>query len=144
MRGSFTINGHDTYTTWGVILAEGSVEKFLAPPALKDYITNESALENGIQVITSQVGLPKVADRTITVEVAMLAADNTAFRTQLANFVSTLKGGVLAIKLTDHTADTFHCLYLSCAQFTDYNGRVAKLALRLIEPNPADRTSGSS
>lgn len=141
MRGSFTINGHDTYSTWGVVLAENSVEQFIAPPPLKEYITNESALENGTQVLTSLAALPKVAARNITVEVNILATNNTDFRTKLAAFTTVLKGGVLTIRLTDHSADYFHCLYQSCTQFTDYNGRVAKFALRLIEPNPANRVA---
>lgn len=139
MRGSFTINSYDTYTQWGVILAEGSVEQFIAPPPLKEYITNESSVENGVQVLTSAGALPMVASRTITVQVNLLASSNSDFRTKLSSFISTLKGGVLTIRLTDHTADYFHCLYQSCTQFSDYDGRVAKFALRLLEPNPANR-----
>ena len=141
MRGSFTINGYDTYSTWGVILAENSVEQFIAPPPLKEYITNDSALENGTQVLTESAALPRVAARNLTVEVNILATNNADFRTKLAAFTTVLKGGVLTIRLTDHTAEYFHCLYQSCTQFTDYNGRVAKFALRLIEPNPANRTA---
>ncbi len=141
MRGSFSINGLDTYNTWGVILAESSVEQFIAPPPLKEYITNESALENGVQVLTTTAALPKVAARNLTVEVNIIAANNSDLRTKLASFITALKGGVLTIQLTNHTADYFHCLYQSCTQFSDYNGRVAKFALRLIEPDPTNRTA---
>ena len=144
MRGSFSITTsggttYDTYTQWGVILAENSVEQFIAPPPLKEYITNESALENGVQVLTTSAALPKVAARSITVEMNIIASSNSDLRTKLSSFVSTLKGGMLTIRITDHSADYFRVLYQSCTQFTDYDGRVAKFALRLIEPNPANR-----
>lgn len=138
MSGSFNINGKDTYSTWGIYLAEQSVEAFLSFPPLKDYIENSSALENGVQVLTSSI--PKVDAQVFNLVVILSASSKADFRTKLSSFKSTLLSGVLTIKLPEHTSEVFHCLYRSCTQFMDYDGRVAKFSLRLYEPNPANRS----
>lgn len=140
MRGSFSINGKDTFATWGVVLAERSIEQFIAPAPMKDYITNDSAVENGVQVLTSASALPKIGSQSITLEVNIIASNNADFRTKLAAFRTVLQGCVLDIRIPDHTTEVFHCLYQSCTQFSDYDGRVAKFSLRLLEPNPANRS----
>lgn len=141
MSGSFIINGRDTYETWGVYLAEKSVEEFLSFPPLKDYIENNSSIENGVQVLTSKDAMPKVDAKTFNLVINISASSHADFVSKLSSFKAMLMSGVLNIQIPEHTSDVFHCLYRSCTQFSNYDGkRVAQCALRLYEPNPANRT----
>ena len=60
-------------------------------------------------------------------------------------FTDELKKGV--IDLTLHVweggtffKETYHFVYLSCSQYSEFNGRLAKFVLKLNEPNPGNRT----
>ena len=139
MRGEFTINGKNTYTQWGVILAQGSIDALFAMPPSKEYVVNESRLEDGVRVLTSGTALTKDADREVDLIISLLATDETDFKTKYAGFLSELRGRALNISTT-HSSDTYKCLYKSCTTFSDWNGRVCSMVLRLWEPNPADRT----
>ena len=136
MRGTFKINGKDTYTTWGVILAEGSMDQLLAIPPMKDPIFNESSLEDGRRVLLPST--PKKGSRDLQLEVHLLAVDETQFFQRYAAFGQELMGGEVDIK-TDHSDDVYHCVYRSCTTFSDFNGRVAKMSLKLTEYNPGFR-----
>ena len=137
MRGAFSINGYDTYSTWGIILAEGSVDALLSIPPAKEYIVNESRLEDGVRVLAGRVG--KDADREVTLEVHMIASSATDSREKYASFVQFIKENRTLDITTENTDGVFHFLYRSCNTFSDWNGRVSHIALRLWEPNPADR-----
>ena len=45
MEERVKINGKDMLGTWGATFAKGTYEKLLAPPPMKDYISNASRLE---------------------------------------------------------------------------------------------------
>ena len=141
MSGEFTINGLNTYSTWGIVLASGSVEQLLALPPAKDYIVNESRLENGVRVLTSGTALAKEADREVTLEIHMLAESATDFKTKYAAFLSYIRSNRNLELSTSHSSEAYHFIYRSCNSFSDWNGRVCHIALRLWEPNPSNRTA---
>ena len=143
MRGEFLINGKNTYTQWGVVLAQGSIEALFAFPPAKEYVTNASRLENGVRVLTSGTALAKDADREVNLVISLLATGETDFKTKYASFLSELRGRTLDIKTT-HSAEVYHCLYKSCTTFSDWNGRVCSMVLRLWEYNPGNRTGSGS
>jgi hypothetical protein len=144
MSGEFTINGQNTYTQWGIVLAPGSVEQLLALPPAKDYVINESRLESGVRVLTSGTAMSKDADREVTLEVHLLATDATDFKTKYAAFLSYIRSNRELVVVTSHSSDAYHFIYRSCNAFSDWDGRVCHIALRLWEPNPGNRASGSS
>lgn len=141
------INGatEDTETKWGIILTETSVTNLMAFPPLKSYITNESALSHGKQVLTDGGNLPKIDARDVQVVFGLHAKSLARFIMQYRSFCGEMKKGSFTLTLHVWEGDTFYketfnLLYLSCGQYSEYNGRLGKFTLKLNEPNPANRT----
>lgn len=141
MRGSFTINGLDSYETWGVILAPGSVDALLALPAAKEYVMNESRLEDGVRVLTGSTAKPHDAARDVTLELHLIAESESDYRAKYAAFRAYIKANRNLVVVTEHSTDVYHFLYKSCNPFSDWNGRVSHMALSLFEPNPGNRSA---
>lgn len=130
---------------WGMVLAETSVTALMTPAPLKSYITNKSALSNGKQVLTDSGNVPKVDERDVQLVFAIHANTLAKFLMQYHSFCDELKKG--AIDLTLHVWEgdsymktTYYLNYVSCSQFSEYNGRLGRFVLKLNEPNPANRT----
>lgn len=132
-----TINGKDARGTWGIVFDSSAVSALMTPPPMKDYIADESRLEHGRRVIASNA---KVDRRDVTLTLALYARSETAFYSRLNAFCTELEGARLDIELGDLPGTVYKCVYRSCSQFTQYNGRLAKFSLKLEEPNPKDRT----
>ncbi len=56
------------------------------------------------------------------------------------SLIRELESGWLSISTDRLPGLVFKCVYLSCSQYSQYNGNVAKFILRLNEPNPANRS----
>lgn len=132
------INDKDAYKEWGIIFGSGSFTALLTPSPVKAYIENKSALDNGKQILSGNG--PKIDERTIQLTFYLRAKNLTQFLERYNKFCQVLQGGKLDIRTKYQPGVTYHCYYLSCQQFTQYNGRLAKFILKVNEPNPADRT----
>lgn len=135
----------DTREKWGVFFIDTSVTVLMAPPPRKSYITNKSALSDGKQVLTASGALPKTDERDISLSFGLSAKSLSQFLMRYRAFTDELKKGV--IDLTLHVweggtffKETYHLVYLSCSQYSEFNGRLAKFVLKLNEPNPENRT----
>jgi hypothetical protein len=136
MKGELFINGHDAYETWGVIMDDSSLSALMTPAANKEYISDESRLQHGRRMLTSNV---KKDARDLSLRLEIWADNRTAFYTRYSAFCSVLDSGVLHIKTKYQSGVVYKCIYQSCQQYTQFRGKVGKFALRLIEPNPTDR-----
>lgn len=135
-----TINSHNARTKWGIVANTKLMAALLTPPAVKDPIQSESRLEHGTRTIIPQ-GSVKLAKRDITLEVGLTAPNLTEFYTRYKSFIEELTSGWLKIASPKFLPGViFNCRYVSCTQFTNYNGRIAKFILKLEEPNPNNRT----
>lgn len=135
MSASMIINGTDAGTAWGVVPAPGFMAALLAPAPLKTPVQTEIRFEHGTRTRV----IPKLAKRDITMELSILANNPQQFLTRYNGFISELHKGNLDIE-TDAIPDTvFHCRFVSATQFSHYSG-LAKIILKLEEPNPANRT----
>lgn len=135
-----TINSYNARTKWGIVANTKLMAALLAPPAVKDPIQSESRLEHGTRTIIPQ-GSVKLAKRDITLEVGLTAPSLTEFYTRYKSFIGELTSGWLKIASPKFLPGViFNCRYVSCTQFTNYNGRIAKFILKLEEPNPNNRT----
>ena len=101
----------------GVFLDDTSVGQLLAPPPMKPRIEANSRLEDGVRVVTP-AGDHKMDARDFTLQLVL--------QTGKIDFTCLGK--------------TFHCLYVSCNQFSQFMGGVGKVVLRLREYNPSERT----
>lgn len=134
--GQLYINGHDAYTTWGVSLSDGAKAVLMQPVSLKERVSNESRLEHGKRYINTML---KKDSREFTLEMHMTSKSWSDYLTKYAAWNNLLMGGELNIRTSWQSGVVYKCLYVSCAQFAEYAG-LAKFALRLIEPNPNDRS----
>lgn len=130
-------NSYDIKTTWGVSLSDGAISTLLAPPALKERVSNESRLENGKRIDTTADTFYQ--SRELTLEMHLIAPD---FDTLVANeraFFAALnanpQGIILAFTIYGQPI-RYRLQFLSCTQFAVYNGTLAKFAVRFIERNP--------
>lgn len=135
--GEFYINNKDTYTTWGISMDTSSLSSLMTPPPMKDFIENKSRLEHGKRVITSN---PKIDERNITLTFNLTAKNEEQFFSRYNSFCEELATGVLHIKSKYQPNIVYKTIYLSCNQFTQFMRGIAKFSLKLVEPNPTDRS----
>ena len=133
-----------TEQRWGIFIAETSLTALMSPAPLKSYITNKSALSHGKQVLTDSGNLPKVDERDVQLVFAIRANTLAKFLMRYYSFCEELKKGAidLTIRIWDgdsYMKATYYLNYLSCSQFSEYNGRLGRFVLKLNEPNPANR-----
>lgn len=134
------INDRDARATWGVIPNTKLLAALLAPAPAKDAIQSESRLEHGTRTIIPE-GSIKLAKRDITLEIGLTAPSLHVFYERYKSFIEELTSGWLRIETPKFLPGVvFNCRYVSCTQFTQYNGRAAKLILKLEEPNPNNRS----
>lgn len=134
--GQLYINGYDAYTTWGVSLSDGAKAVLMQPVSLKERVSNASRLEHGKRYINTDL---KMDSREFTLEMHMTSSSWSDYLAKYAAWKEVLMGGALNITTSWQSGVVYKCLYVSCAQFAEYAG-LAKFALRLIEPNPNDRS----
>lgn len=132
------INGTNAKTEWGVLTTGNTLSALLAPPALKDNVTNTSRMEHGTRIDTSN---PKVAQRELNLEIQMIADDETQFYARHESFCAELQKGAIDLYLSDRPSVIYHFIYNSCPQYTQFRRGIATLSLKLTEPNPKDRTT---
>ena len=55
------------------------------------------------------------------------------------DFCEVLRGGVLEIQTKYQPGVYYRFIYLSCTQFSQFIGQLAKFSLKLSEPDPTNR-----
>lgn len=137
MTGELFINGKDAYIEYGMSLEDGAISALLTPPSLKEFVENESRIENGKKII---VGYPVYDARDVSLAFHIVAPTKEAFFAKYQALCAVLQKGIVKIK-TKYQADTvYKFVYNSCTQFSQYSFGIAKFTLKLTEANPADRT----
>lgn len=141
MVGEVYINGKDAQTEYGVIFGEDSFTALLTPAPVKSYITNGSALIHGKQVLVNDDVHPKLSDRDVQLTFYLKARNLQEFLNRYSKFTQMLQNGRVDIRTKYQPTVTYRCNYVSCAQFTQFNGRLAKFVLKLNESDPNDRAT---
>lgn len=138
------INGFPAKEKWGIIFTEEALTALMTPAAKKEYIKNECAIADGEELLSVGEYVPKTAARDIQLMLGMKAKSLADFLINYRSFVAELGKGALDIVLNvwdDNTYfnETYHTVYMSCSQYSEFNGRLAKFLLKLREPNPNKR-----
>lgn len=136
--GELKINGRDAATAWGAFMSDGSLSALMTPAPIKEYVSNSSRLEDGRRVIPEGT---KVESRDLTLTIHIKASNRDQFFARYLAFVEELHKGVIVIETKYQPDVRYKCLYVSCSQFAQYNGRLGKFTLKLNEPNPKDRSN---
>ena len=137
MKGELFINGKDAYLEWGIGLENGALLMLMTPPPNKDLIENKSRLEHGKRMVISNV---KVDERTITLEIHMVAKNKTDLFSKYNGFCEELAKGVLEIGTIYQPDIIYRMQYLSCEKLSGIVDGIIKLGLRLCEYNPSNRS----
>lgn len=142
MLGDLTINGKDAYQQWGISLEDTTaISALMTPAGVKEYITTQSRIEHGQRMV---VGKPKLEARTITLPLNLTARTRDEFLRRYSSFCTELEGGTLNISTRWQPGVVYKTLYQSCTQFSEFMFGIGKIQLKLIEPNPKDRTEPNS
>lgn len=135
MSVNLYINGLDA-ATLGINMSDGFLSDISAPVPLKDFIENESRLENGVQRIHNS---PRIASRDVTLEFSIVGGSESDFKSKLNAFKTMLYAGLVTIKVPV-LGETFYLTYQRSQSYSlGVSRRSAKLSVKFSESNPANR-----
>ena len=139
MIGELYINGKDAWTTWGVSMGDGFLDALDAPLSMKDYIENESRLENGKHVDTANA---KISSREITLQFTITGNDENDYRTKKKSFQTELQSGKFTVKVPILGNEVFKFVYTgkSISYGLSLSRRFGRFSTKVSEPDPTDRT----
>ena len=139
MTGELLINGKDAWTEWGVNMGNGFIDTLDAPLEMKEYVENESRLEHGKRVMTTNA---KVASRDVTLSFTIKGASVNDYRAKRMAFFAELQKGAFSIKVPALSDDVYHLVYTgkSVSYGLSLDGKFSHFSMKVTEPNPAERT----
>lgn len=139
MKGELIINGEDAWTQWGVNMGDGFIDTIDAPLPMKDYIENESRLEDGKRVLTSNV---KKDSREITLSFTITGTSESDYRSKKKAFETELYNGALTISVPKISGDVYHLIYTgkNVSYGLSLDRCFGNFSAKFEEPNPSDRT----
>ena len=136
MLGDLYINSQDAWATWKVAMGNGFIENLLVPAGLKEFIENESRLENGKRVITTN---PKVSSRDVTLTFNIHGDSTSEYLSNYAAFVAILQAGTVKIRVPAINM-TFNLIYKKSSSFNIGRARMdSSLSVKFEEPDPTNR-----
>ena len=136
MLGDLYINSQDAWGQWKVAMGNGFIENLLVPAGLKEFIENESRLENGKRVITTN---PKVSSRDVTLTFNIHGDTTTEYLSNYAAFVAILQAGTVKIRVPAINM-TFNLIYKKSSSFNIGRARMdSSLSVKFEEPDPTNR-----
>lgn len=135
MTGDLIINGKDAFTEWGVSLSQTALTTLMTPSEMKEYIKTTARTESGSRLVNNAT----INERTITLDLHLVAVDEAAFLKQYAAFCDVLAGGELTIRTRWQPNVIYRLFYQSCSQYSQLINGLAKFSLKVIEPNPTNR-----
>lgn len=139
-KGQLYINGLDAFVRWGVSLNQDGLSALMTPAPVKDYISNDCRLEHGVRYMDTAAAV-KVNERQVNITFNLIASTEEQFFTRYAAFCTeVLEPGRINIRTSFQPTVLYRCKYQSCTQFTQFMRGIAHFSLRLIEPNPKNRT----
>lgn len=140
MVEEFYINNREA-RKYGIVFGADSLTALMTPPPVKAYIENKSALSHGKQVLNDEANPPKLDERDVQLTFYLRAKNREQFLTRYGDFCELLRGGRIDIRTKYQPGVTYHCNFISCSQYSEFNGRLAKFVLKLNEPNPNNRAT---
>lgn len=129
------LNGFDAFDKYGVSFPPSAINAIMTPASLKEFVTNESRDEDGSRVIFHN---PRQAQRELTIEMHLHASSLRELIQRYKQLIRIFESGMFTIELERNPGDIYHFIYESCNSFS-MGEKLAKFALKLIEPNPTNR-----
>lgn len=131
------INGKDAYSTWGVRMGAGFLNAIDTPCQMKDFIENESRLENGKRVIIN----PKVSSRNLTLPFTIEGDSITDFQSKKKSFYEELYKGTFDVQIPAMNSEVFHLVFVGASTSYAQNRSMTfcKFSAKFEEPDPSNR-----
>lgn len=131
------INGKDAYVEWGIKMGSEFLDALGAFPTIKDYVENESRLEDGKRVTAIS---PKIAASDITLTFNIEGKTHNDFIEKKKSFIDELIKGDVTIQVPKNGNEVYHLLYQRGTSYAQNIMRTAcKVACKFTEANPANR-----
>lgn len=127
----------DIYTVYGVSFVKGSYLQLLNTSGAKEYASNDSRLQHGVQYVAS----PQYAKRTekkISLDIVIEASTRAQFISRYEAFTERISNGLFFLKIPSFFR-VFKLVYSNIAVKQEYRNKWATFTLELKEPNPKDR-----
>ena len=120
-------------------MGDGFLDALDAPLSMKDYIENESRLENGKHVDTANA---KISSREITLQFTITGNDENDYRTKKKSFQTELQSGKFTVKVPILGNEVFKLVYTgkSISYGLSLSRRFGRFSTKVSEPDPTDRT----
>lgn len=141
-KGDMKINGKDAWEEWELSLADGSVTALLTLPGIKPLVSNMSRLKNGKSVVrqdSNNKSLKRVSDRDVSLIFNLYADSYTEMFEKLEDILNELNKGETILEIVYLPGIKFHLDYISCTQFSQFRGTLAKFIFKFNEPDPTHR-----
>lgn len=138
MTGDIKINNADAFERYGINLEDGALSTLMTPPSMKEFIESKSRLQHGKKVITK---LPKYDAREITLPFHLIAKSKEEFFEKYRLFCNeVLSNGKFELSTRYEPGVVYRLVYLNCTQFSQYIREMAVFSLKVVEPDPTDRS----
>lgn len=139
MKGDLVINGNDAFENWGVSMGDGFLDSIEAPLSMKDYISNESRIQNGKRVITDP-SILRIASREVTLQFHIFGSTESEYRANKKAFENNvLYNGVVDIQIPSRGDEIYHLIYLGKQITIAQTLTECKLTVKFEEPDPSNR-----
>ena len=136
MLGDLYINGNDAWGTYRVAMGEGFIQTLLTPAGIKDFIENESRMENWKRVVFNN---SKVASRDLTLTFNIHGDTQEEYMLNYKAFVAVLQQGKVVLRVPDLDM-TFTLVHKRSSSFAlDRNRLNSRLSVKFEEPDPTSR-----
>lgn len=128
----------DAYSEWGVSLDGTALSSLMTPAPLKDMIENMVATEHGKRVVRTN---RKYNEKTLNLGFNLTARTKENFLSRYSGFCSNVLAlGRIDLATIYQPGVVYHLDYISCQNFGEYQREMAKFSLRVVEPNPGNRS----
>ncbi len=127
-------------SSMGVTLESGAYSAFRTSPQLKDFVCNDDPTSPGIEVITEfpdGKSASVIKEREITLTFLIEGNDVDDFSAKYDAFVSMLLKGSVVLTVPE-LGKGYRLIYRNCTQYDNYLLKACRMAVKFLEPNPAD------
>lgn len=134
------INGLDAYQQWGVRMGDGFMCALKAGAPMKEYITNDSALKDGVDYCDA---IPKLNERDLTLPFTIEGDTVADYESHYDEFLAMLQQGNVTIQVPSRSEKVYHLKYTG-QQITyaeNIEGTFSKFSAKFKEPDPTFRTA---
>lgn len=134
------INGKDAFKEWGVRMGDGFLNEIDAFLSMKEYIENESPLEHGKRVLTTNA---KINSRELTLAFTIEGNSEADYRAKKKAFEAELRKGNININIPTLGSEIYKLIYKgkSISYGLSLDRTFGKFSSKFEEPNPMDRNS---